>query len=121
LAVDRWNLLHPDEEPRVPLVTRKLADVNGPIIAVTDFMKLVPDQVSRWVPQRFVTLGTDGFGRSDSRSSMRRFFEVDAGNIVVATLSALAADGEIRPEAVTDALRRYEIDPDRADPAHAHR
>jgi pyruvate dehydrogenase E1 component len=121
LAVDRWNLLHPDEEPRVPLVTRKLADVNGPIIAVTDFMKLVPDQVSRWVPQRFVTLGTDGFGRSDSRSSMRRFFEIDAGNIVVATLSALAADGEIRSEAVADAMRRYEIDPDRADPAHAHR
>jgi pyruvate dehydrogenase E1 component len=120
LEVDRWNLLHPGDEPRVPLVTSKLAKVNGPVIAVTDFMKMVPDQVSRWVPQRFVTLGTDGFGRSDSRSALRRFFEIDKGSIVVATLSALAADGQIRSEAVTDAFRRYDIDPDRPDPAHSH-
>jgi pyruvate dehydrogenase E1 component len=121
LAVDRWNLLHPGEEPRVPWVTKTLAEVSGPVVAVTDYMKMVPDQVARWVPQRFVTLGTDGFGRSDSRTALRRFFEIDTGSVVVATLSALASEGQIRQEAVTDALERYDIDPDRADPAHDHR
>jgi pyruvate dehydrogenase E1 component len=102
-------------------VTKTLAEVSGPVVAVTDYMKMVPDQVARWVPQRFVTLGTDGFGRSDSRTALRRFFEIDTGSVVVATLSALASEGQIRQEAVTDALERYDIDPDRADPAHDHR
>jgi pyruvate dehydrogenase E1 component len=93
--------------------------VGGPIVAVTDYMKLVPDQVSRWVPGPFVTLGTDGFGRSDNRKALRRFFEVDAGHIVVATLSTLARQGLIPTEAVKDALDRYQIDPDAPDPAHS--
>ncbi len=120
LAVDRWNLLHPDRPRRVPIITEKLAPIKGPKIAVTDFMKLVPDQVSRWVPGTYVTLGTDGFGRSDSRTALRRFFEIDAANIVVATLSSLAADGLVEPSLVRDAFRRYDIDPDRPDPARQH-
>ena len=121
LSVDRWNLLHPDETPRTPLVTRLLSEVDGPIIAVTDFMKLVPDQVSRWVPGRFVTLGTDGFGRSDARKALRRFFEVDAGHVVTATLSSLVTEGLLPHKTLKDAFERYGIDPEAADPAHAHR
>ena len=120
LSVDRWNLLHPDETPRTPLVTRLLSEVDGPIIAVTDFMKLVPDQVSRWVPGRFVTLGTDGFGRSDARKALRRFFEVDAGHVVTATLSSLVTEGLLPHKTLKDAFERYGIDPEAADPAHAH-
>ncbi len=120
LEVERWNLFHPEEEPRVPLVTRLLSSVEGPTLAVTDFMKAVPDQVSRWVPGRFVPLGTDGYGRSDSREALRRFFETDAGNVVTAALSVLAAEGRVEPTVVKDALDRYQIDPDSPDPAKAH-
>jgi pyruvate dehydrogenase E1 component len=117
LSTARWNLLHPAEEPRVPMVTRLLSDVGGPIIAVTDYMKLVPDQVDRWVPGTFTTLGTDGFGRSDARKALRRFFEVDAGHIVAATLGTLAAEGTIDKNLVLDAHDRYQIDPEAPDPA----
>ncbi|MGA8039450.1 MAG: pyruvate dehydrogenase (acetyl-transferring), homodimeric type [Acidimicrobiia bacterium] len=120
LSVDRWNMFHPGEPRRTPLVSQILKDVTGPIIAVSDYMKLVPDQISRWVRPPFVTLGTDGFGRSDSRPALRRFFETDAGNIVVATLSALASEGMVSKSAVDDALHRYQIDPDGPDPAQAH-
>ncbi len=120
LIVDRWNLLHPSESPRTPFVTRALFAVGGPIIAVTDYMKLVPDQVARWVPGPFVTLGTDGFGRSDARQALRRFFEVDAGHIVSAALSTLSAQGLVPKDMVRDAFDRYQIDPDAPDPAHAH-
>jgi pyruvate dehydrogenase E1 component len=116
LAVERWNRLHPGEAPRVPLVTERLEASEGPIIAVTDYMKMVPDQISRWVRQPFVPLGTDGFGRSDTRERLRRFFETDAPNVVVATLSALATEGDVKPEVVADALTRYEIDTERPDP-----
>jgi pyruvate dehydrogenase E1 component len=121
LSVERWNLLHPDETPRTPLVTSLLSEVGGPVIAVTDFMKLVPDQVARWVPGRFVTLGTDGFGRSDARKALRRFFEVDTGHIVTATLSTLVTEGLLTSKALKDAVERYGIDPEAPDPAHAHR
>jgi pyruvate dehydrogenase E1 component len=83
---------------------------------VSDSIKAVPDQVARWVPQPFVSLGTDGFGRSDMRDVLRRFFEVDAEHVVVATLSALAQMGEVKPEAVTEAINKYELDPDRPSP-----
>jgi pyruvate dehydrogenase E1 component len=117
LTVERWNRLHPDSAPRTPRVTELLAG-EGPIVAVTDFMKAVPDQIARWVPEgrRFVPLGTDGFGRSDTREALRRHFETDAAHVVVATLAALAADGEVKPEVVTDAIARYGIDPDAGDP-----
>ncbi|MGD2101221.1 MAG: pyruvate dehydrogenase (acetyl-transferring), homodimeric type [Acidimicrobiia bacterium] len=120
LGVERWNRLHPSEEPRVPLVTRLLSESAGPIVAVTDFMTMVPDQVAKWIERDFITLGTDGYGRSDSRSSLRHFFETDAGHIVVAALSGLVRSRRMKPEAVVDALQRYDIDPEAGDPAHAH-
>src|SRR3954447_4773027 len=118
LAVERWNRLHPGQSARTPLVTRLLADAAGPIIAVTDFMKLVPEQVARFVPDRpFVPLGADGFGRSDTRQALRRFFEVDAPHVVVAVLHALAEQGEVKTEAVIDAINRYGVEPDAPNPA----
>ncbi|MEA2000668.1 MAG: pyruvate dehydrogenase (acetyl-transferring), homodimeric type [Actinomycetota bacterium] len=116
LDAERWNRLHPTAEPRVPYVTEALTPGSGPVVAVTDYMKTVPDQVARWIPRRFVPLGTDGFGRSDTREALRRFFEVDMGHVVVATLSALAADGAIEAHVVEDAIKRYEIDVDQANP-----
>jgi pyruvate dehydrogenase E1 component len=116
LEVERWNRLHPTEAPRLPYVTRSLREVSGPVVAVTDFMKMVPDQVARWVPGPFVPLGTDGYGRSDTREALRRFFEVDAGHVVVAVLAALVDAGKASPAVVADALTRYQIDPELADP-----
>jgi pyruvate dehydrogenase E1 component len=117
LAVTRWNRLHPDQPTRMPRVTELLGETQGPIIAVTDFMHIVPEQIARFLPGRsFTTLGTDGMGRSDTREALRRFFETDAGHVVVATLSALAAQGDVKPEVVTDAMARYGIDPDAVDP-----
>jgi pyruvate dehydrogenase E1 component len=116
LAVERWNRLHPAEPARTPRVTELLGEASGPIVAVTDFMKAVPDQIARWVPSRYLPLGTDGFGRSDTREALRRFFETDGPHVVVAVLSSLAAVGDVKPEVVTDAIRRYDIDPDTPDP-----
>ena len=118
LTVERWNRLHPTDPARTPLVTNLLADSEGPIVAVTDFMKIVPEQIARFLPDRpFVPLGTDGYGRSDTREALRRHFEIDTPHIVVATLSALAAAGEIKAETVADAISHYGIDPDAFDPA----
>jgi pyruvate dehydrogenase E1 component len=119
LDVERRSRLHPEETPAVPRVTELLAGGTGPIVAVTDFLKAVPDQVGRWIPpgRRFTPLGTDGFGRSDTREALRRHFETDAGHVVVAVLSSLVADGVCEAEVVKDALARYGIDPDTANPA----
>jgi pyruvate dehydrogenase E1 component len=113
LDVERWNRLHPDAEPRVPRVTELLAQTEGPIVAVTDYMKMVPDQIARWIPEgrTYLSLGTDGFGRSDTREALRRFFETDAANVVVATLSALAS-----PDEVDKAIAHYDLDPDAPNP-----
>ena len=116
LEAERWNRLHPGEPPRVPIVTQRLADRTGPVVAVSDYLRAVPDQVSRWVPRRFTSLGTDGFGRSDTREVLRSFFEVDAPSVVVAVLAGLVADGAVTPAAVTDAITRHGIDPERAAP-----
>jgi pyruvate dehydrogenase E1 component len=116
LSVERWNRLHPDETPRVAYVTSQLQDAEGPIVAVTDFMKAVPDQIARFAPRPFVPLGTDGFGYSDTRAALRRHFEVDAPHIVVAALEGLASIGDVKPEKVAEAIRRYDLDPDRPDP-----
>ena len=117
MAVDRWNRLHPGEEPRNPYVTRALRPLGGlPIVAVTDFMRIVPEQVAPWIPGRFVPLGTDGFGRSDTREALRSFFETDMRHVVVAMLSALAADGNLDPTVAREAIRSYGIDPDVAPP-----
>ena len=117
LSTERWNRLHPNEPAKVPLVTQLLADTPGPIVAVTDFMKAVPDQVARFVPGRtFIPLGTDGMGRSDTREVLRAFFEIDMPNVVLSVLSGLAAEGKIGTDVVADAITRFELDPERADP-----
>ncbi len=116
LACERWSRLHPGETPRVPYVTRALGDAPGPVIAVTDYMKAVPDMVSRWIPRPFTPLGTDGFGRSDTRQALRRFFETDAEHVVVATLSALAREGRIPSGVVDRAAQEFGIDPEKAEP-----
>ena len=98
LATTRWNRLHPEQPTRTPRVAELLAESQGPIVAVTDFMAIVPEQIARFLPDRsFTPLGTDGMGRSDTREALRRFFEIDTGHVVVATLAALAAHGEIKP------------------------
>jgi pyruvate dehydrogenase E1 component len=113
LETERWNRLHPEKPRRQPYVTQCLESVEGPVVAVSDSIRAVPDQIARWVPAPFVPLGTDGFGRSDNRVSLRRHFEIDAEHIVVATLAALAEFGDVKPEAVTEAITRYEIDPEK--------
>jgi pyruvate dehydrogenase E1 component len=123
LTNERWNRLHPGEQPMLAPVTQKLGQSAGPIVAVSDYMKAVSDQIARFVPidgqgrpRTFTPLGTDGFGRSDDRRALRRFFEVDTGNVVLATLSSLLSDGEIDAAMVKDALDRYDLDPESADP-----
>jgi pyruvate dehydrogenase E1 component len=112
MATDRWNRLHPGRDERVPLVSRLLETAQGPIVAVTDYMKAVPDQIAPYVRMPFTTLGTDGYGRSDTREALRSFFEVDAPHIVVAVLTSLVSQGDMSIDVVTSAIGRYEIDPD---------
>ncbi|MDX6275618.1 MAG: pyruvate dehydrogenase component [Frankiales bacterium] len=112
---EQHNLLHPDGEPQVPYVTQALAETSGPVVGVSDWMRAVPDQISRWVPSDWSSLGTDGFGRSDTRPALRRAFNVDAQSIVVAVLASLAKRGEVKPEAPAEAATRYRI----ADPTAA--
>jgi pyruvate dehydrogenase E1 component len=120
LAVERWNRLHPTEPPRVAWVSEALgANGGGPVVAVTDYMKVVPDQIARWAPGPFIPLGTDGYGFSDTRSALRRHFEVDAAHIVVAVLSGLAQLGDVKGEVVAEAIRKYEVDADALDPREA--
>ncbi len=116
LACERWNLLHPEEKPRKPYLAQLLEKESGPVIAATDYMKAVPDQVSRWVPGGLYPLGTDGFGRSDTRASLRRFFEVDAECIALAALSQLAQSGALKKSVVAEAVKTLRIDPEKADP-----
>ncbi|MGB0112644.1 MAG: pyruvate dehydrogenase (acetyl-transferring), homodimeric type [Ilumatobacteraceae bacterium] len=120
LAAERWNRLHPSQEPRMPRVAQILADSQGPITAVSDFMKIVPEQVQRFIHDRtFVPLGTDGMGRSDTREALRRHFEIDTGHVVLAVLDGLLADGKVDESVVEDAIRRYDIDPEAIDPTFA--
>ena len=116
LATERWNQLHPEEEPRTSYVEQALAKRPGPYVAATDYMKIVPDQIQRWVPGQYVTLGTDGFGRSDGRNALRKFFEVDRHYITVAALKALADDGVLDQKTVVQAIKKYRIDPQKPDP-----
>jgi pyruvate dehydrogenase E1 component len=113
LDTERWNRLHPEQARRQPYVTQCLEAAEGPVVAVSDSIRAVPDQIARWVPAPFVPLGTDGFGRSDNRVALRRHFEIDAEHVVVATLAALAEFGDVKPEAVTEAIKRYGIDPEK--------
>ncbi len=118
LEVERWNLLHPEAEPRVPFVTSLLGD-GMPVVAATDFMKVLADGVAKWVPGRLVSLGTDGFGRSATREELRDHFEVDRNHIAFAALAALVRDETIPARVATDARTALGIDAERGDPARA--
>ena len=109
LEVERWNRLHPLETARTTWVEQCLTPKHGPIIAATDYLRAVPDFIRTWVPRRYVTLGTDGFGRSDTRANLRGFFEVDRNHVVIATLKALADDGTIAPTIVAQAIAKYAV------------
>ena len=119
LDVERWNRLHPDAEQRVPYVRRCLDPTEGPIVAATDYMKAVPDMVTRWVDRPYTVLGTDGFGRSDTREALRTHFEVNAEHITYAALYGLCLDGKSTPEELKRAMAELEIDPERGNPLHA--
>jgi pyruvate dehydrogenase E1 component len=110
LACESWNLLHPSEPSREPHVTSMLADSEGPVVAVSDWIKAVPDQIARWVPGTFTSLGTDGFGFSDTRPAARRFFHVDAESITLAVLWELARTGKIDDDLPAQAIAKYGLD-----------
>ncbi len=110
-------MLHPGETPRVPYVTQCLKDAPGVLVAASDYLKALPDSIDRWLPRRLTTLGTDGFGRSESRAGLREFFEVDYRYVVVATLAALAREGTIDLSVVQQAIKTHNINPDKANPA----
>ncbi|HEX6149594.1 pyruvate dehydrogenase (acetyl-transferring), homodimeric type [Nocardioides sp.] len=110
VACEKWNLLHPDQEPRTPYVTEKLRGASGPVVAVSDYMTAVPMQIARWVPADYRVLGADGFGFADTRPAARRFFNVDAESVVVQTLQALADAGQVPREQIAHAFHAYAID-----------
>ncbi len=114
---DRWNRLHPSEKPRVPYVTELLKGAPGPVVAATDYLKTLPNVISPWVPNRLASLGTDGFGRSEGRTSLREFFEVDSRFITVATLNELYLDGKLDAKVVDQAIKDLGIDADKSNPA----
>ena len=116
IEVERWNLLHPEQEPRESHVAHKLAEREGPVIAATDYVRLFAEQIRPFVPGRYVTLGTDGFGRSDTRAQLRHFFEVDRHWITLAALRALADEGRIDRSRVADAMKKYGMDADKPNP-----
>jgi pyruvate dehydrogenase E1 component len=110
VAVEEWNFLHPSEERRTPYVTEKLANAEGPVVAVSDFMRAVPNQIAKWVPSEYHALGADGFGFADTRPAARRFFHIDAESVVVQALAALAERGDVKREVVQEAFDKYRID-----------
>ena len=114
---ERWNMLHPGETARVPYVTQCLKDAPGVLVAASDYMKVLPECISQWMPRKLVALGTDGFGRSEGRNSLRDFFEVDTKHIVLATLSALAQDKQLDVSVVQQAVRDLGINPEKLNPA----
>jgi len=114
---DRWNMLHPDGNQRTPYVTECLKDTAGPIVAASDYMKVLPELVAKWIPRPLTALGTDGFGRSEDRASLRDFFEVDAKFIVLATLNSLVGDKQIKPDVVKKAIADLGINTEKANPA----
>jgi pyruvate dehydrogenase E1 component len=116
LRCQRWNMLHPTAPPKLSYLEKTLEKQPGPFIAVSDNMKMVPDQIAPWVPGGLTTLGTDGYGRSDTRERLRRFFEVDAELTVIATLSALAKKGQVDHALVQKAVKELDVDPEKAHP-----
>jgi pyruvate dehydrogenase E1 component len=117
MEVERWNRLHPESAPRYSYLSTALDGHSGPIIASSDYMKIVPDQIAPWLPNRLVTLGTDGFGRSENRGYLRKFFEIDAEAIVAATLSTLARQGKFDASRAAQAMRDLGINTEAPNPA----
>jgi pyruvate dehydrogenase E1 component len=115
---ERWNMLHPGQPPKVPYVSEALKNAPGVLVAASDYMKVLPESISQWMPRPLVALGTDGFGRSENRASLRDFFEVDAKHIVLATLNALAREKQIGFDVVQKAVKDLGINPEKANPAH---
>jgi pyruvate dehydrogenase E1 component len=116
-AAERWNMLHPGKAPRVPYVTQCLKDAPGVLVAASDYVKVLPDSIDRWLPRPLTTLGTDGFGRSENRAGLREFFEVDYRFIIVATLAALAREGRIDVSVVQQAIKTHNINSEKSNPA----
>jgi pyruvate dehydrogenase E1 component len=116
-ACERWNQLHPASPPRTPYVTQRLAESPGVLVAASDYLKALPDSIGRWLPRPLTTLGTDGFGRSESRAGLREFFEVDDRYVIVATLAALAREGRLAASIVEQAMKALDINPEKANPA----
>jgi pyruvate dehydrogenase E1 component len=115
---DRWNMLHPGESPHVPYVTQTMKDAAGVLVAASDYMKVLPESIAQWLPRPLMALGTDGFGRSESRVALRDFFEVDAKHIVLATLTALLREKQIKLEVLQKAVKDLGINPEKANPAN---
>jgi pyruvate dehydrogenase E1 component len=116
LNAQRWNMLHPAAPPRKSYLEQLLEKEEGPFVAVSDYMKLVPDQIAPWIPGGLLTLGTDGFGRSDTRPALRRFFEIDAESVAVGALYALARRGKVKKQVVERAIKELQIDPEKIHP-----
>ena len=116
IAAERWNLLHPAEKARLPYVTQCLAGTKGPVVASSDYMRTFADQIREFVPRRYKVLGADGFGRSDSRDNLRRFFEVNRHYVAIAALKALCDDGEVPAAKVAEAIAKYGIDTEKPAP-----
>jgi pyruvate dehydrogenase E1 component len=116
-ACDRWNMLNPAEKPKVPYVTQALKDTQGAIVAASDYLKVLPASIDRWMPRRVRTLGTDGFGRSEARKELREFFEVESRYIALATLAELAQSGEVEQKVVTQAMQEFGISATKKNPA----
>jgi pyruvate dehydrogenase E1 component len=116
-AAERWNMLHPDKKPRVPYITEVTRNAQGVFVAASDYLKVLPNMIQRWLPRPLFSLGTDGFGRSDSRAALRNFFEVDARFIALATLTALVRKGQLDLKVAVQAIKDLDIDPEKADPA----
>jgi len=119
LDVDRWNRLHPTEEPKRSHVETTLADRPGPVIAATDYIRAFADQIRPFIDRRYAVLGTDGFGRSDYRKALRSFFEVDRHHVTLTALHALAQEGLVARERVAEAISKYDIDPEKRNPMHS--
>ena len=116
-GAERWNMLHPGEKPKVPYVTQCLGETKGVIVAASDYLKVLPASIDRWMPRRVRSLGTDGFGRSEDRKHLREFFEVDARFVALAALAELAAGGELDAKVVAQAIKDFGIDPEKKNPA----
>jgi pyruvate dehydrogenase E1 component len=116
LRCERYNRLHPEAEARVPFIEKTLSGVDGPFIAASDYMKALPDMLSRWLPGRLVSMGTEGYGMSDTREELRRHFEIDEQCITIGALDALRQEGQVSAAELSKAISELGVDPDKMDP-----